>query len=73
MRKLPVASLAGEVAAAERAKPLSRLDDLEASSGVIEVSRVSGVPLNESAPPLDDRGDDGLSFGCAIAESAAAW
>jgi hypothetical protein len=68
LRKLPAGSLAGDVVAtAERAKLLSRLD-CEPSSGVREVSRVSGVPLKDSAPPLDDRGDDGLSAWCAIAE-----
>jgi hypothetical protein len=45
-------------------------DDLEeTSSGENAVSRVSGVPLKESAPPWEDRGEDGwkLEFGaCAI-------
>lgn len=62
-RELLTGSLTGGVADAERAKSLSSLDDLaEPSSGEKAVRRVSGVPLKESAPPLEDRGEDGLKW-----------
>jgi hypothetical protein len=68
LRKLLAESRAGDAVVAERAKLLRRLDDFGPSSGLMAVNRVSGVPLKDSAPPLDDRGDDGLSFWCAIVE-----
>lgn len=52
----------GGVAEAEQASPWRSLHDLdEPSSGEKAVKRVSGVPLNDSAPPLEDLGDEGLS------------
>jgi hypothetical protein len=36
------------------------LNLVEDSSGEKVVSRVSGVPLKDSAPPLDERGEEGL-------------
>lgn len=56
-----MADLTGDVAGADRVRPLSSLVDLaEPSSGEKAVTRVSGVPLNESGPPLDECGEDGL-------------
>lgn len=49
------------MADADRATPLRNLVDFaEPSSGEKAVTRVSGVPLNESAPPLDECGEEGL-------------
>lgn len=51
------------MAEADREKFLRSLEDLaEPSSGEKAVSRVSGVPLKESAPPVDDRGEEGLKW-----------
>lgn len=62
-RELLTGSRTGGVAEAERARSLSSFDDLaEPSSGEKAVRRVSGVPLKESAPPLEDRGEDGLKW-----------
>lgn len=50
-------------------RDLRRREDLaEPSSGEKAVSLVSGVPLKDSAPPTEERGEDGLkatvSRGC---------
>jgi hypothetical protein len=41
-------------------KPLRIVGPEAVSSRENAVKRVSGVPLKESAPPLDERGEDGL-------------
>lgn len=42
--------------------PVTFADLTEPSSGEKAVSRVSGVPLKESAAPLEEWGDVGLKF-----------
>lgn len=62
--------LTGGVVEAERQMPWRSLADLaELSLEEKAVSLVSGVPLKDSAPPLDECGDDGpnkLSRVCAM-------
>lgn len=43
-----------------------RADLAEFSSGENDVRRVSGVPLKESAPPLDECGDEGLNVAVSL-------
>lgn len=54
-------NLGGVMSGESCVNDLSRREDLdEPSSGEKAVSLVSGVPLNESAPPADECGEDGL-------------
>lgn len=53
-------NLTGVVDADRVALLSSPADLVESPSGEKAVTRVSGVPLNESAPPLDECGEDGL-------------